>query len=161
MNHPLSNQQTGRIEPSAAEAETPIGSGPLQRRILAGAQALDCAVAPSRRDTPSTAIQYATVALLDGTVVGRLECDASLGKIVVGRGDLSGIQIHDPFVHRVHSEIHWDVELRAHVISHAGGSNPTFVNLQRVDRPARLIDGARIRIGKTELIYRRVFYPGG
>jgi hypothetical protein len=155
MNHPLSNQQTGRVEPATREAETPIGSGPLQRRILAGA------VVPSRRDTPSAAIQYATVALLDGTVVGRLECDASLGQIVVGRSDLSGIQIHDPFVHRVHSEIHWDVELRAHVITHAGGSNPTLVNLQRVERPARLIDGARIRIGKTELIYRRVYYPGG
>jgi hypothetical protein len=155
MNHPLSNQQTGRIGPAGREAETPIGSGPLQRRILTGA------VAPSRRDTPDVAIQYATVALLDGTVVGRLECDASLGTIVVGRSDLSDIQIHDPFVHRAHSEIHWDIELRSHVITHAGGSNPTLVNLQRVERPARLIDGARIRIGKTELIYRRVFYPGG
>jgi hypothetical protein len=155
MDHPLSNQQTGRIEPARGEPEEPIGSGPLQRRILGGAQALD------RADAPSTAIQYATVALLDGTVVGRLECDPSLGQVVVGRGALSGIQVHDTFVHRVHAEIHWDAELRAHVITHAGGSNPTHVNLQRIDRPTRLIDGARIRVGKTELIYRRVYYPGG
>ena len=159
MNHPLSNQQTGRILPADGEPETLIGSGPLQRRILLGAP--DRPAAPPRGEMSDLAIQYATVAMLDGTVVGRLECDASLGQIVVGRGHLSGIQIHDPFVHRVHSAIHWDVDIRAHVITHAGGSNPTFVNLQRVNGPTRLIDGARIRIGKTELIYRRVFYPGG
>lgn len=105
-------------------------------------------------------MQYATITLLDGTVLGRLECDASLGQIVIGRGSLASIQIHDVFVHRVHAEIHWDAEARAHVITHAGGSNGTVVNLERLAKPARLIDGARIRVGKTELIYRRVYYPG-
>jgi pSer/pThr/pTyr-binding forkhead associated (FHA) protein len=106
-------------------------------------------------------MQYATIALLDGTVIGRLACDELLGEIVVGRGSAAGIRVDDPFVHRIHSEIRWDTALRSHVIAHGGGSNGTYVNLQRVDRPARLIDGARIRIGKTELIYRRVYYPGG
>ena len=160
MDHRLSNQQTGRIEPSEGDPNRLAGSGPLQRRIMAGSQEL--IPPPSMpRDTSNLAIQYATIALLDGTVVGRLECDQSLGQVVVGRGTIAGIQVHDPFVHRVHSEIHWDAEARAHVINHAGGSNGTFVNLLRVDRPTRLIDGARIRIGKTELIYRRVYYPGG
>ncbi len=160
MNQSFSNQQTGRIEPADGQPEPLSGSGPLQRRLLSGAQAIDRPVAPDR-GTPAVAIQYATVALLDGTVIGRLKCDASLGQIVVGRGGTADIQVHDSFVHRVHSEIHWDTDVRSHMITHAGGSNPTFVNLQRVDKPTRLIDGARIRMGKTELIYRRVFYPGG
>jgi hypothetical protein len=154
MNQPFSNHQTGRIEPAEHESGRLSESGPLQRRILAGS-------GTPHHDTASLAMQYATIALLDGTVVGRLECDQSLGQIVVGRSSLADIQIHDPFVHRAHSEIHWDADVRSHVITHAGGSNGTFVNLQRVDKPMRLIDGARIRIGKTELIYRRVYYPGG
>jgi hypothetical protein len=160
MNQSFSNQQTGRIGPADDQPEPHSGSGPLQRRIQAGPQAFERPIALDR-EASGVAIQFATVALLDGTVVGRLECDASLGQIVVGRGSLADIQVHDSFVHRAHSEIHWDTDVRAHVISHAGGSNPTFVNLQRVDKPTRLIDGARIRIGKTELIYRRVFYAGG
>lgn len=138
----------------------PAGSGPLQRRISGGVQPEEPAAPVHSKASARTAIQYATVALLDGTVVGRLECDGSLGRAVLGRGTLAAIRVQDPFVHRVHSEIHWDSELRAHVITHAGGNNPTFVNLERADKPTRLIDGARIRIGKTELIYRRIFYPG-
>jgi hypothetical protein len=162
MSYSRANQQTGRIDPADWEQDAPNGSGPLHRRIQAGAQssapAANGATAPE--PWPRAAIQYATVALLDGTVVGRLECDGSLGQVMLGRGSLAGIRVHDPFVHRVHSEIRWDSDLRAHVIAHAGGSNPTFVNLERVDKPTRLIDGARIRVGKTELIYRRAFYPG-
>jgi hypothetical protein len=156
MYQPRSNQQTGRIDSPVDESGRLIGSGPLQSRILAGSQA----GATGHPDTASLAMQFATIALLDGTVIGRLECHESLGQVVVGRSSLAEIQVHDPFVHRVHFHLHWDVDLRAHVISHGGGSNGTFVNLQRVDRPTRLIDGARIRIGKTELIYRRVYYPG-
>lgn len=156
MNQSFSNQQTGRIEPPDDVPTRHGESGPLQRRIQAGAPALHRSAAPDN----ARHMQYATIALLDGTVAGRLECAESLGQIVLGRGSLAGVQIHDPFVHRVHAEIHWDPEIRSHVITHAGGSNGTFVNLQRVDRPTRLLDGARIRIGKTELIYRRVFYPG-
>jgi hypothetical protein len=150
------HQQTGQIGPSDEVPSHPSGSGPLQRRINAAVPLPP----PEPCDTASLAMQYATIALLDGTVIGRLACDQLLGEIVVGRGSVAGIRVDDPFVHRVHSEIRWDTALRSHVIAHGGGSNGTYVNLQRVDRPTRLIDGARIRIGKTELIYRRVYYPG-
>ncbi|HEX5166693.1 MAG TPA: FHA domain-containing protein [Thermomicrobiales bacterium] len=156
MDHARMHQQTGQIGLPDDVPSYPNGSGPLQRRISAAGQPVE----PELRDTASLAMQYATIALLDGTVIGRLACDRLLGEIVVGRGSLAGVRVDDPFVHRVHSEIRWDADLRSHVIAHAGGSNGTYVNLQRVDRPTRLIDGARIRIGKTELIYRRVYYPG-
>lgn len=160
MNQPHSNPRTGRVESVVDESGRLVGSGPLQRRMLAGSQRSTRPCVSERRTTSSQAIQYATIALLDGTVVGRLPCDASLRQVVVGRSSVAEIQIHDPFVHRVHAELHWDAEPRVHVITHVGGSNGTFVNLQRVERPTRLIDGARIRIGKTELIYRRVYYAG-
>lgn len=104
-------------------------------------------------------VAYATLGLLDGSVVARLQCHESLGKAVLGRGSLSDIRMHDPFVHRVHAEIQWDTESNSHVVTHGGGANGTFVNMQRIDQPTRLLDGARIRVGKTELIYRRFWYP--
>gem|GEM_PF-5340178 len=158
MRYSPANQQTGRIEPAEWEPDPRGGSGPLQRRLAAGSDV--AAPSNTHEATPQTAVPYATIAMLDGTVIGRLECDVSLGRAILGRGSLAEIQVHDSFVHRVHSEIYWDHDRRTHVIAHAGGSNPTFVNLERIDKPTRLIDGARIRVGRTELIYRRVFYPG-
>ncbi|HUG15342.1 MAG TPA: FHA domain-containing protein [Thermomicrobiales bacterium] len=105
-------------------------------------------------------VAYATLGMLDGAIVARLQCHENLGRVVLGRGSLSEVRLHDPFVHRVHAELHWDPASRAHVITHGGGANGTFVNLQRIDQPARLTDGARIRVGKTELVYRRFWYPG-
>jgi hypothetical protein len=103
-------------------------------------------------------VQYGTLATLDGTVVAQIKCDVADAK-VIGRCSSAAICISDPFVHRVHAEIRWDADLRAHVIMHGEGMNGTFVSMQRISQPTRLIDGARIRIGKTELIYRRAWYP--
>jgi pSer/pThr/pTyr-binding forkhead associated (FHA) protein len=98
----------------------------------------------------------ATLQLLDGTLIARLSCDEECGVIVIGRDKLSDVRISDPYVHRSHAEIHWDLETRSHIFSHSGGENGSWVNLQRVNAPARLTDGSRIRVGKTELIYRRI-----
>ena len=155
MNQSCTNKPTGRIEPERFD-----GPGPLQRRILAGSRELQRPAGSVHGDSAADAVPYATIALLDGTVVGRLECHEALGQVVLGRSSLADIQIHDQFIHRVHSEIHWDTETRSHIITHAGGSNGTYVNLQRIDGSTRLVDGARIRVGKTELVYRRVYYPG-
>lgn len=155
MSQSASNKYAEHASPRDGE------SGPLQRRIVTGSQSLGESRVSERGAASSYATQYATIGMLDGTVVGRLECDESLGLAVLGRSSLSEIQIHDQFVHRAHAEIYWDQAIRAHVIVDGGGSNGTFVNLQRVDKPTRLADGTRIRVGKTELIYRRVYYPGG
>lgn len=135
-------------------------SGPLNRR-LASASAQPAH--PTQEQDPGTdrnGIAYATLGMLDGTVVARLQCHESLGTAVLGRGSLSNIRLHDPFVHRSHAEIHWDAESSSHVITHGGGANGTLVNMQDIVQPTRLADGARIRVGKTELVYRRFWYPG-
>jgi hypothetical protein len=105
-------------------------------------------------------VVFATLRMIDGSVVARLPCDESLGTVIVGRGSLSSVRLYDPFVHRVHAEVHWDSESNAHVITHSGGANGTIINMQRIDRPTRLGDGTRIRFGKTELVYRRFRFPG-
>ena len=122
-------------------------------------------VAPGREsgsiDTqPVSGIQHATLGLLDGTVIARLACHESLGTVVIGRGSAATIQVQDTFAHRVHAQISWETTSRSHVITHGGGANGTLVNLQRIASPTRLIDGARIRIGKTEIVYRKIWYPG-
>lgn len=144
--------------------------GPLQRRLQTGAQPLGTGHATpivsgtpgsGRLDTESElpeALGHATLSLLDGSVIAELPCGDELGTAIIGRGSLSDIRIHDPWIHREHASIAWDAGTRAHVIADAGGANGTFVNLQRVktSAPVRLTDGARVRVGKTELIYRRV-----
>jgi len=109
---------------------------------------------PALERAEAAAVSYATLGMLDGTVIARLPCGEELGSAGIGRGSLSDIRIHDPWIHREHASIAWDAVRRAHVIEHAGGANGTFVNLQRISTPTRLTDGARVRVGKTELIYR-------
>jgi hypothetical protein len=167
MNHDLpDNHRSGKHPPEGEDdpAATQAVAGPLARRLLGSqggqtAPAQQPAPVPSTDAAANTESRYATLSLLDGTIVARLACDGSLGTAVIGRGSLSTIRIHDPFVHRVHADIRWDEGTRAHVITHGGGTNGTFVSLQRIDQPTRLIDGTRIRVGKTELIYRLVWYP--
>lgn len=141
-------------------------AGPLHRRIATGAQPLPVARPAEPDDRPvdaphdERAYGYATLGLLDGTIVARMPCGPELGVATIGRGSLAEIRLHDNWVHRAHATIRWDSVARAHVISDLGGANGTFVNLERVRGPVRLIDGARVRLGKTELVYHRIWYSG-
>jgi hypothetical protein len=150
-----------------SSGSAPSPSGPLQRRLQRGAQPLGTQVAePTAAGAQlsgsevdqAESLGHATLSLLDGTVIARMPCSDDLGSAVIGRGSLSDIRIHDPWIHREHAHVSWDAESRAHLIADAGGANGTFVNLQRLASmtPVRLTDGARVRVGKTELIYRRV-----
>jgi hypothetical protein len=153
------------VSPGAAQLTA--DGGPLQRRLMAQqpapAWSLNALPAPAARHSPALAEQdagYATLGMLDGTVIARLQCHETMGIAVLGRSSSVTVRIADPFVHRVHCELFWDPAFRAHVIRHGDGSNGTWVNLERIIQPVRLVDGARIRVGKTELIYRRAYYPG-
>lgn len=91
---------------------------------------------------------------LSGKRLAELPCDETMGIFILGRGHNAGIQLDDPYVHRVHASVRWDPHERAHVISHGGGENGTYVNRRRIRTPMRLLDGVRLRVGRTELIYR-------
>ena len=159
MNYSIGRHSTSDL--LSAGGETLSGVNMVRPRLSASMQqlnvyahvqnrALDIAMPRATQSSGS-----ATLGMLDGTIVARLQCHEEMGRVSIGRGGTAAVRIEDAYVHGVHCEIYWDPTARAHIIKHAGGRNGTFVNLQRLCRPARLIDGARVRIGKTELIYRR------
>jgi hypothetical protein len=158
--HP--DQQTRRAPLKSEAATGTTASGPLQRRLHGGSPHPAEIGAERTSHDPwidawdGDGLHVATLVLLDGSVIARLTCGEGDGTVIIGRSSQSDIRIQDAWVHRVHASIQWDTALRAHVISHAGGANGTYVNLERVTSSARLNDGARVRIGKTELVYRRV-----
>ncbi|MGH9174950.1 MAG: FHA domain-containing protein, partial [Vicinamibacterales bacterium] len=97
--------------------------------------------------------------LVDGGVVGIIPCQDDLIVTTIGRSHGSTIRLDDQFAHREHARIRWDSVINAHVLEDNGGLNGTFLDGKRVLYPRRLQDGARIRVGYTELIYRRRWSP--
>lgn len=141
------------VDRQSPDGSSSVEESPLYKRLHRGSVATYLAHGPA-----GAAIEpaIATLQLLDGTLVARLSCDAECGVVGIGRASTSDVRISDPYVHRFHAEIRWDTETHSHILSHCGGENGSWVNLQRVKAPARLTDGARIRVGRTELIYRRL-----
>ncbi len=152
-------------------------TGPLGRRLQYGSGYLDAptgahaasygaapapASAPASQSarTPSAQhdLRIATFSLLDGTVLARFQCHVDAGTLIIGRGSSAAVRVSDAFVHRQHASVVWDASMQAHVLRHLGGTNGTWMNLARVtDTDAvRLSHGARVRVGRTELIYHRV-----
>lgn len=84
---------------------------------------------------------------------------AELGKRVVlahapleiGRSSQSGLCVPQESVGRRHARVAWDG--RRHVLMDLGSANGTFVNDELVARERALVDGDRIRIGRTILKY--------
>lgn len=139
-------------------------TGPLTRRLQqsassSGSSAERVAPAPasSYRAPVQADLRLATFSLLDGTVLARFQCHVDAGRLIIGRGSSAAIRVVDAYVHREHAAVVWDPGLQAHLLYHLGGSNGTWLNLERVNgTPVRLTSGARVRVGKTELIYHRV-----
>ncbi|HLT19649.1 MAG TPA: FHA domain-containing protein, partial [Thermomicrobiales bacterium] len=89
-----------------------------------------------------------------GNEIASLPCDEASGIIILGRGQNATVRISDPYVHRVHAHMRWDASVGAHIIVHGGGENATYVNRRKIRAPLTLQSGNRIRLGRTELIYR-------
>lgn len=139
------------------------GSGYLETgQIPAPAHAPAHAPAPANQPTRTPGAQHdlrmATFTLLDGTVLARFQCHVDAGTLIIGRGSSAAVRVSDAFVHRQHASVVWDASIQAHVLRHLGGTNGTWMNLARVSDTAavRLAHGARVRVGRTELIYHRV-----
>ena len=90
----------------------------------------------------------------DGNLMASLPSDETAGIIILGRGQNATVRISDPYVHRVHAHMRWDAGVGAHIIVHGGGENATYVNRRKIRAPYTLQNGNRIRLGRTELIYR-------
>lgn len=142
--------QSDTLHGDTQRVATPVpSSGPLSDRLRA--------IDPGRfGGDEQTDEGQATAGLfgLDGKKLADLPCDAAAGIIILGRGHNATVRLDDPFVHRVHAHMRWDADLQVHFIAHGGGENSTYVNRQKVRAPVQLRNGNRIRMGKTEFIYR-------
>jgi hypothetical protein len=123
-------------------------SGPLSGRLRQ--------IDPQRfhEDEPAGETSRVTLLDIEGNEVAHLSCDELAGIIILGRGQNATVRVNDPYVHRVHAHMRWDATVNTHVIVHGGGDNPTYVNKRKLRSPHTLQDGHRIRLGRTELIYR-------
>jgi pSer/pThr/pTyr-binding forkhead associated (FHA) protein len=76
------------------------------------------------------------------------------GDTTIGRAPDVTLQLHDdPYVSARHAVITWDALLQMHVITDTESRNGTYVDDVQVTGPVRLVDGAWIRIGITEVVY--------
>lgn len=145
-------QHESRPEPEAGlELDTrrisPPVSGPLTDRIRA--------IRPELFESQESAtLAQAAFYTLDGAEFCQIPCTEFAGIIIIGRGQNATVKIDDPYVHRVHAHMRWNAEQNAHIIAHGGGENSTYVNRQKVTAPITLPNGARVRVGRTELIYQ-------
>jgi hypothetical protein len=123
-------------------------SGPLSDRLRQ--------IDPQRYEGQAKKRESVRVTLvdLDGAEVASLPCDELSGIIILGRGQNATVRINDSYVHRVHAHMRWDAAVNSHIIVHGGGENATYVNKRKIRAPFTLQDGHRIRLGRTELIYR-------
>lgn len=125
-------------------------SGPLSDRLRAATPAECRDEDESRPD----GVHQVFLEDPDGNLMASLPSDDTAGIIILGRGQNATVRISDPYVHRVHAHMRWDAGVGAHIIVHGGGENATYVNRRKIRAPYTLQNGNRIRLGRTELIYR-------
>ena len=70
-------------------------------------------------------------------------------RVVVGRGTEADLRVNDPGVSRRHVELR--LEGDALLVEDLGSTNGTLVDGERVDQ-RRVLDGATVRIGNTDLV---------
>ncbi len=71
-------------------------------------------------------------------------------EVTVGRADEAGAPIADPSLSRVHARIFREGD--SYFVEDAGSTNGTFVGDERIEGPARLEDGSRIRFGTRTVV---------
>jgi putative peptide zinc metalloprotease protein len=75
------------------------------------------------------------------------------GPVTIGRAPGNIVQLQDPAVSRRHAQI--SVDHGGPRVEDAGSSSGTWVDGARLERPRLVGDGARIRVGNSELIVER------
>jgi hypothetical protein len=88
-----------------------------------------------------------------GNVLATIACDAEVGMVVLGRG--AGCQVHldDRAVSECHAALEWDAAAGAHMLRDLGSTNGTRLNNRRIRGRIMVLDGARLRFGRTEVRY--------
>jgi hypothetical protein len=114
-------------------------------------------------DSRDPGVELAMPRLLieDGTIIACLRrFDGS--HMIIGRHPSADLCLSDdPLISAVHASISWMDAIQAHILHDCRSANGTSLDGVRLRRPAQLTNGARIRIGLTEIVYcRRLPIPG-
>lgn len=133
--------QPGAPPPFAGAA--PVGPVPVAPPVApGGTQILD--------RTP----KMAKVGLLVDRAHPETRFDVAKKSIIIGRAPGCDVVVDHATVSRQHASIKWeDEEFRLYDL---GSSNGTFLGDQRVREPVTLEDGAQVRFGATEFIFKVV-----
>ena len=113
--------------------------------------------------TPRSGMELTMPRLLsdDGTIVACLRRFMGSRTVIGGCPSADLYIAHDPLIALAHTCITWDDAADTHVIHDCGTSSGTWLDGMRLRRPTRLVNGARIGVGTTELVYcRRLPMPG-
>src|SRR5215218_2318802 len=73
-------------------------------------------------------------------------------RITIGRSARNDVCVPDPFASRVHAEVRREGDL--YVLQDLGSANGTYYNGSRLEQPMALINGGRIQIGETEIVFK-------
>jgi DNA-binding winged helix-turn-helix (wHTH) protein len=79
------------------------------------------------------------------------------GETIIGRDPGAGLFIDDPSVSRRHARI--VVTSESATLEDLGSKNGTYLGDRRIEAPASLDDGARIRVGTVALTFRMFSLP--
>jgi hypothetical protein len=74
-------------------------------------------------------------------------------EVIIGRASECGISLKDEFASNLHAKV-YQAERRFY-IEDLGSTNGTYVNGRRINYPTELRRGDRIKIGRTEMEFRR------
>ncbi|MFZ4574346.1 MAG: FHA domain-containing protein [Phycisphaerales bacterium] len=79
--------------------------------------------------------------------------------VSVGREDTCTFQLLDPYVSRKHLQVKFDARLGKHIAGDYRSGNGVFVNEKELLLDVPLVDGDRIRIGTSVIVYLSADHP--
>lgn len=94
----------------------------------------------------------ASLVIVEGVDLGRL-IPITDSLVSIGRDDTCTFQILDPLVSRKHLQIRFDSNFKSHVAGDYRSAHGVFVNNKQIVLDTPLLDGDKIRIGNTTLMY--------
>lgn len=94
----------------------------------------------------------ASLVIVEGVDLGRL-LPITEPLVSIGRDDTCTFQILDPLVSRKHLQIRFDAQFKSHVAGDYRSAHGVFVNNKQIVLDTPLLDGDKVRIGGTTLMY--------
>ncbi len=99
----------------------------------------------------------ACLVIVEGPATGQHFALGQNNAVAIGRDEECTFQIVDPLISRKHLQIR--VGSGGHIASDYRSANGVFVNDKQIVGDVALVDGDKIRIGGSTLVYSKADYP--